>query len=819
MADHPQTAHSDGCGAIQHWRRRGQGLEAVFQQGLLRLEAVAGDIFRVRFQAQGEFAPRRDWDVVQPQPAAEVQLRESDATVGLHSPVLSAEIECATGALSFYDAQGDPFAQDMGAPRWRPMALEEIPGLATVPDGELPPGPARMGMFLDKRMDPDEGYFGFGQRTGRLNRRHQRLSNWTVDRACPGHAQAHDNMYQAHPCFLALRPGRAWGLLLHSTWYSDFDVGATEADVLRLFTLGGELDYYLLAGPTPAAVLEQLTRLTGRPALPPLWSLGYHQSRWSYPDADHVAAIATEFRRRRIPLDVIHLDIDYMRGYRVFTWDPERFPHPEQTVARLRQQDIRTVVIVDPGVKNEQGGGYAVAEEGVAQGHFVKRPDGALFSGHVWPGEALFPDFCRAATRRWWGEWHASLVTQGVAGIWCDMNEPAIVDRPFDAPGAREQPMALASRQGEARALHAEVHNLYGHLMARATAEGLQRLCPQQRPWVLTRSACIGSQGHAVTWMGDNRSSWEDLAMSLPQVSSMGLCGAPHTGVDIGGFFGNSWGELYARWMELGCFYPFMRGHTATGTRPQEPWQFGPEVEAVARAAIELRYRLLPYLYTLAHLAHRSGAPILRPLCYDFPDQARFYELQDQLMFGPQLMVAPVTEPAKTHRLVELPTGIWYDFWSGARVDPGPLVHPAPLGRIPLFVRGGSVLTLGNLRQSTEQPLSQLTLQVYPGIDGEWTLIEDAGEGMGYTQGQIAETPLAVSQHEGGSLVIIGHRRGAFRPAPREMVLRLHLPRAPGGLICDGSRVSDWVWEPSHRCLRWQWRDDGQAHRIETVEA
>lgn len=819
MAQGQQQARMQTCGAIHHWQRAAHGLEVVFEQGVMRLEAVAADIFRLRFQPQGEFAARRDWDVVQPQAGAEVQVFQTDAVLGLRSDAPRVEIDPDSGALSFDDADGQPFAQDMDGPQWRCVSIDEMPGLATVPDRELPPGPARIGLFLDKHMHPREGYFGVGQRSSRLNRRHQRLSNWTVDCACPGHAQAHDNMYQAHPCVMALRPGRAWGLFLHSTWYSDFDVGASQVDRLRLFTLGGELDYYLLAGPTPGAVVEQLTRLTGRPALPPLWSLGYHQSRWSYADADNVQQIAAGFRRRNIPLDVIHLDIDYMHGYRVFTWDRDRFPHPEQTVARLRQQGIRTVVIVDPGVKNDTRTGYAVAEQGRAQGHFVTRPDGGLFTGYVWPGESLFPDFCRAATRRWWGDWHADLLAQGVAGIWCDMNEPAIVDRPFDTPGAREQPMALATRQGEAQApaLHAEVHNLYGHLMARATAAGLQRWRPQRRPWVLTRSAYTGIQSHAVTWMGDNRSCWEDLAMSLPQVSSMGLCGAPHTGVDIGGFFDDSWGELYARWMEIGSFYPFMRGHTATGTRPQEPWRFGAEVEAVARGAIELRYRLLPYLYTLAHLASRHGAPILRPLCYDFPDQPRFYTLEDQVMFGPQLMVAPVTAAGQDHRWVELPAGVWYDFWNGARVDPGPLVHPAPMGRIPLFVRGGSVLTLGNPRQSTAEPLSQLTLQVYPGVDAHWTLIEDAGEGWAYSQGHIAETPLAVSQTQGGTVVTLGQRRGAFQPAPRDMVLKLHLPVAPKGLLCDGRQVNDWRWEPAQRCLRWQWCDDGQARRFETV--
>ena len=293
----------------------------------------------------------------------------------------------------------------------------------------------------------------------------------------------------------------------------------------------------------------------------------------------------------------------------------------------------------------------------------------------MWPGASLFPDFCRTATRRWWGDLHAGLLAVGVDGIWCDMNEPAIVDRPFEEPGSTALSIPLDAPQGDdAETCHAEAHNLYGTLMARATYEGLQRLRPQRRPWVLTRSASIGAQRWAVSWMGDNASTWEDLRTSLPQLASMGLSGSPHVGVDIGGFYGACDGELFARWIELGAFYPFMRAHAYYGSPPQEPWAFGDEVEAVARTAIERRYRFLPYLYTLAHRAHRTGEPILRPLLYDFPQATELHGIEDQLMVGPLLMIAPVCEPGVNERAVHLPPGAWYDFHSGRRVDGG--AHP-----------------------------------------------------------------------------------------------------------------------------------------------
>ncbi len=798
---------------------------AFHEVGCTQIDAVAADILRVRFSPTGRFAPRRNWEPVLDLPSAELTVAEEGPTCHLGADGLSASIDLATGAVAFQTPAGWPLGEDIGPPQWREMSVRET-ALEQTPDTELPPGPARTACFLDKRMAPGEAYFGFGQRTGRLDRRHRRLTHWTVDRSSPGHCRGNDNMYQAHPVLLAMRPGLTWGLFLHSSWYSAFDVGAEQEGVLTLFTLGGELDYFVFAGPTPAVVVEQLTRLTGRPALPPLWALGYHQSRWSYGSDQEVRTIAREFRARRIPLEAIHLDIDYMDGYRVFTWDRQRFPRPAETVASLHAEGIRAVVIVDPGVKKALDAGYQVADEGVAEGHFVRRPNGELFSGWVWPGESLFPDFCRSATRRWWGEQHAGLLEAGVDGVWCDMNEPAIVDRPFGVRGVRDQPIPLASRHGdEGEALHAETHNLYGALMARATSEGLARLRPDRRPWVLTRSGFVGVQRWAATWMGDNSAWWEHLEMSLPQLASMGLCGSPHVGVDIGGFYHNCFPELFARWIELGTFYPFMRGHTHYRSRPQEPWAFGPEIERVARAAIERRYRLLPYLYTLAHRAHQTGEPLLRPLLYDFPETAHLHQIEDQVMIGPQLMIAPVYQPGVRRRLVELPPGTWYDFHTGACVSDaaqaGAWVADAPLETIPILIRGGSILTLGNIRQSTAEPLTQLTLELYPdpSASGRWTLIEDSGDGFGYRDGLIAETDYWLAGQDAGAGLAIGARRGRYTPTPRALILRLHLPERPAALVLDGrpAAAEAWHWDAVQRAAELRLDDDGQAHTLETV--
>jgi len=698
-------------------------------------------------------------------------------------------------------------------------------------DAGWPGAPASIGLWLEKALHPQEGIYGCGQRFGPLDRRGQRLAHWTTDIHSPGLGVVDGCLYQSHPVLLALRPRLAWGLMLGSNSYSHFDLGAEDAETLGLFTFGGELDYYLFAGPTPAAVVEQITRLTGRPALPPLWAHGYHQSRWGYRSDAEIRGIANEFRSRRIPIDAIHLDIDYMDGFRVFSWDRTRFTNPRATVDALHRQGIRAVTIIDPGVKRERNPprSYPVYEAGLRGDHFIRRSNGEPFAGYVWPGESLFPDFCKTATQCWWGDLHAGLLDAGVDGIWCDMNEPAIADRPFGTPGETALSIPLDTGQGdETNIPHLAAHNAYGALMAQATYEGLERLRPARRPWVLTRSARIGAQRWAVSWMGDNASTWEDLRTSLPQLANMGLSGSPQVGVDIGGFFGACDGELFARWIELGAFYPFMRGHAFHGSPPQEPWAFGDSVEAVARTAIERRYRFLPYLYSLSHRAHRSGEPILRPLLYDFPEEPALHAIEDQVMVGPLLMIAPVCEPGVSEREVRLPPGVWYDFHSGGRIDPirgqAPAVDSndrrhrlaAPPGRMPILVRGGSCLTLGPARQSTREPLNELILDAYPDAktDGGWSLIEDAGDGWGYREGAIAETAFTLAADERGPVLRIGARRGAWRLRPRRLVLRMHLEKPPRQVLLDGTTRSDWQWDQARRAMVIALADGGSGHRL-----
>ena len=800
------------AGTLQSWHADGRLFRATFERGTLELSSAFDGAVRVRFSQHAAFAPRRSWAVTQPEDAFDAPsfTVAEDETLTLTLPFVTVKLG-RDGTLSFA-RDGHTFAEDVAPVGWTAASVDA--STMRVREGDaLPQGPAGEEVQLFKRLREDEAYYGFGERTGMLERRGRLYTNWAFDPDW-GHGRHQSNLYQAHPAFMAVRTGLTWGMFLDVSYYSQFDVGYTDPDVLRVTAHGGEADYYVLTGPTPVKVTEQLTRLTGRPLMPPLWALGYHQSRWGYKSEAEMCGLAREFRSRNIPLDVLHFDIDYMRGYRDFTWDPERFPNPKGLLADLEKDGVRAVTILDPGVKNDLDNGYAAADDGVAEDVFIKNPDGSRFTGYCWPDEALFPDYTREDVRAWWGgQLKESHTENGVAGVWVDMNEPSIFDRPFSEGISLQAPMPLGNSQGgDEPTVHAEVHNLYGHLMSRATYEGLRHNRPGARPWVLTRSAFVGTQRYAASWMGDNSSWWEHLEMSVAQLASMSIVGVAWSGVDIGGFFENSSPELYARWIELGTFYPFMRTHTCDGTRAQEPWSFGEAVEDIAREAINWRYRLLPYLYTLAFEAHEQGTPLFRPLVFDFPDDETARYIGDQVMIGSGLMVAPVTRPGMRQRAIYLPEGTWFDFWTGEPVPSGYTIADAPLEKIPAFVRGGAVLPLGNVRQSTSEPLTELTLRVCPAGESSFTVIEDSGDGFGFEQGDVARTEVNVTQTGENVRVEVSARAGSFRPSERQIVLEVYVSQSPEKVTLDGQAVDVNM---QGNAAQVSYQDDGERHVLE----
>lgn len=626
-----------------------------------------------------------------------------------------------------------------------------------------------------KQLRDTDNIYGFGAKNGAFNKRGWALGGyhyvmWNSDTY--GYDNSTDPLYVSVPFFLVLRDGRAHGVFLDNTYRSSFDIGRERRNTLSFGADGGELDYYIVAGPHPRDVVRRYAQLTGRAPLPPRWALGYHQSRWSYYPEARVRRLADTFRQERVPADTLWLDIDYQDEFKPFTWSAERFPDPAKMVGDLRAQGFRTVVIVDPHPTKEPG--YRIFDEGVAGGHFVTNPDGTLYEGPVWPinapkqpGNSVFPDFTRAATRDWWGRQYRMFTDIGVAGIWNDMNEPSVWNQP-------ENTMGLAARhdhEGQPTD-HAEVHNIYGMQMTRSTFEGLTALKPDERPFVLTRATFAGGQRYAWVWTGDNRAEWASLQQSIPMLLNFGLSGFPFIGADVGGFSGYPSGELFTRWLQAALFSPFFRGHTEQATPDQEPWSFGQPYTAINKQTIELRYRLLPFLYTVVEEASRTGLPVMRPLMLEYPDDPQTHGRGDQFLVGTGLLVAPVLNEAATSRDVYFPKGEWIDFHAGMRFDGGKTHRvEAPLHRLPVFVRAGSIIAMQPVVQHTGEMAAQpIVFRAFPDSRGQavGTLYDDDGESMRYRDGAFLRQRATLLTARGKACVALETIEGRTEASPRE---------------------------------------------------
>jgi alpha-glucosidase len=648
---------------------------------------------------------------------------------------------------------------------------------------------------LAKKLDAGEKIYGLGEKTGAAARRGRSFTMWNSDPAWSDptgqYLPTSDPIYQSHPFWMSIASGgHASGAFLANTNQTGFDVGKTAPDALAMSASAGDVDLYFFDGPAPRDVLSRYTRLVGRAPMPPEWALGYHQSRWSYTPASRVEEVAFEFRRRGLPIDGLWLDIDYMDGFRDFTWNPSTFADPKGMLARLASNGFKVTTILDPGVKSDPGGSYAAYTDGVAKGIFIAGTDGAPAVRKCWPGDAVFPDFTSAKARTWWGDQLGTLLATGVRGTWIDMNEPAVFLKEGFPLDAKVDGDGTATTFGEIR-------NVYAWLMARATYEGQKKAFPDRRPFLLTRAGFAGIQRFAAVWTGDAQSTWDHLAMAPAMLQGLGVSGVPFVGSDIGGFTGSPSAELYGRWFELGSLSPFFRSHVATGTPDQEPWSFGPEVEDVAHRMLALRYALLPYWYAAYAETTRTGSPVLRPLWYAFPGDEEAFKHEDEVFVGPALLAAPVTAAGVTARAVYLPAGTFQDFYTGALyTGPTTVQMPAPLGRTPLFVRGGSVLQEQDVVDYVgAAPGANRYLDVYPGSPGTRAttdLYDDDGETMAYATGAVATNAVQVALADDGLTVTLGGRTGTYEPPHAAIAMRVHgVASPPTAVQIDGVALAE----------------------------
>ncbi|MBE7506452.1 MAG: DUF4968 domain-containing protein [Planctomycetia bacterium] len=746
-------------GDVTSYRQENGGLLIECDESRVLISPITDEIVRVRLAPEGEFGRDHSWAVITDESGARPHwgLEENGDAMEMVTNTLRVRISRSPCRISFHHLDGAVILGDCPT-RGMAWAGDEI--------------------RCWKQLGEEDHFFGLGEKGSPMDKRGTALVNWNHDAA--EHDPWTDPLYQTHPFALVLNNGRAHGLFFDNACRSFFDFGKTSRDAYCFGADTGEMNYYFIAGPAPADVVQRYASLVGAMPLPPRWSLGYQQCRWSYDSAARVKEIARQFRKRKIPCDTIYIDIDYMDEFRSFTWHPKRFSNPRKLTEQLTSKGFKLVGIIDPGIKCEKG--YSVYDSGVAGDHFVRAADGELYVGKVWPGESVWPDYTRGATRRWWADLYANFLKDGVGGIWNDMNEPA--DFTF-ADGTI--PLTVRHDNDGAPTDHRAVHNVYGMQMARATFDGMKRTRPKERPFVLTRAGYSGVQRYAAVWTGDNLSSWEHLRMSVPMLLNMSLSGVTLCGADIGGFRGYPSAELFTRWLQLGVFYPLMRVHTAGG-KEQDPWSFGKKAEKHNREAIELRYRLLPYVYTEMHHASRTGLPLLRPVLLDFPSHPKAHRCEHEFMFGRQLFVAPVVHEGATTRKVTLPAGEWYDFDSGAVREGGvEFERPVHLRTIPIFARAGAIIPTREVRQySEEKAIKELTLNIFPGSGRGW-FYNDDGISYGYEQGEFLLEQYATGPSDGGTSFRVIWREGSAQFIPKSYLLRFAgISKCPDAVTVDG---------------------------------
>lgn len=597
------------------------------------------------------------------------------------------------------------------------LAIAELEGHTVGKDEEKTDS-----VTIIKKLGKDDAVYGLGDKPGCLNKRGYSYVNWNTDDPAP-HVDSFKSLYKSIPFFIVLGDEYCYGIFADNTYKTTFDFGYENTDYYFVEHEKGELDYYFMPGNDMAEVVGLYTSLTGTTPLYQRWIYGSHQSRWGYYTQDEVLDIADKFRELDIPCDVIHMDIDYMNGYRVFTFDDKKFPDVKGLSEKLADRGVKLISIIDPGVKKDED--YFMYKEGMEMDAFAHDTDGSVYENAVWPGTSVFPDFTKQSVRSWWGDKTKILLEHGISGIWNDMNEPASFNGPL--------PDDVQFEYGA----HEKVHNIYGHFMAKATYEGLAKNDGGKRPFVLTRAAYAGSQKYCGGWTGDNHSIWAHIALSLEQVCNLSVSGLAMCGSDIGGFGSDTTPELLVRFYEAAVFVPFFRNHSAMGTRRQEPWQFDETTIDAVRKTVKLRYRFIPYIYDLAHECEKTGAPIVRSLVYEYPADKHVRNISDEYMLGSFVLVAPVIAPGKEAREVYLPDGDWYDYYTGEKYSGGRyILADAPLDKVPVFIKAGAIIPVadGEIRSTEDITEDKISILTYPG-KGSFVHYQDDNETFAYRDG------------------------------------------------------------------------------------
>lgn len=626
---------------------------------------------------------------------------------------------------------------------------------------------ARQGFSFTYVMEKDDIVYGLGEANRGINKR-----GWCYISDCtddPDHTEDKRSLYGAHN-FIVISGSETFGLFFDYPAKITFDIGYTRMDTLTVSCEDSDLDLYVIDGDSPYDIVKQFRRMTGRSYIPPKFAFGFGQSRWGYKTKEDFEKVAQGYRENHIPLDMIYMDIDYMDAYKDFTLNRDFDDFPA-FVQEMKDQGIRLIPIIDAGVKIEDG--YDVYEEGVKNRYFCQREDGSDFVAAVWPGDTHFPDVLNPEARKWFGDKYRFLTDQGIEGFWNDMNEPAIFYSKEGLEEAKEMAEKFArtgtsnwdgSEKGSDETedigvwqlgdklgslanspedyqrfyhnvngemiRHDKVHNLYGFNMTRAAGEAFERIDPNRRFLMFSRSSYVGMHRYGGIWMGDNRSWWQHLLLSLKMLPSLNMCGFLYIGADLGGFGSDTTRDLLLRFLALGVFTPLMRNHSALGTREQECYQFE-DIEDF-RHVIGVRYRLLPYLYSEYMKAALSGGLYFRPLAFDYPEDPMAKRIEDQLMLGGEIMIAPVYEQNAKGRYVYLPEEMKFiKFMPDGTISEeilGNGIHyvEIALNEVPLFIRAGKCIPVADPAECVDK-IDMGTIRMLGYEGAEYLLYDDDG--------------------------------------------------------------------------------------------
>jgi alpha-glucosidase len=681
-----------------------QQVDITTDNAFAQVSVYSPSVIRVRIDKQ-KLGDDFSYAVIASPQKTKTSIIQTEQQITITTDSLKAVITKTPYSITFYTLSGDVINQD------------EV-GLTTSWVNES--------ATTYKKMQTGERFIGLGEKTGNLDRKGNGYTNWNTDSF--GYKTDQDPIYSTIPFYIGIHHNLNYGIFLDNTYQTDFNFGASNNRFSSFGARGGEMNYYFIYHKHITDIITSYTALTGRMKLPPLWSLGYQQNRYSYYPETEVMRIAQTLREKKIPADGITLDIHYMDHYKVFTWDKTRFPDPRAMNNKLKDMGFKLTVIVDPGVKAEPG--YGVYDRGIKADIFAKYPDGTNYTGEVWPGWCHFPDFTNPKGRAWWGTEMKKYGDDGISGIWNDMNEIAT--------WGQKMPDNIIFDYDGHKASHLQTRNVYAMQMARSSYEGAKEAFGK-RPFILTRAGYAGFQRYSAIWTGDNRAEDTHMLLGVRLLNSLGLSGVAFTGMDIGGFTGNATPALFSRWMQIGAFNPYFRNHTAVNTKSAEPWTFGEEVLETSRNYVNLRYMLMPYLYSTFYEATQNGHPVMRSLALDYTFDQNIYDeqFQNQYLFGGAFLVAPFDGTAGFGK-VYFPQGKWYDLYTDeVQAGKQPKVIELSAHKLPVYVKESSIVPMQSLVQSTaQQPTDTLVVHVYNGaVNNKYVYYEDDGESYNYEKG------------------------------------------------------------------------------------